>query len=397
MFSRRQREKRFMPTFAKRSNKLRAICLLWLVVWCTGCASQQHHIALMEGAEARLPPGADQVDMLVMSTRERSSVPGVIYTGERARNPSLYNLVVSIPPDKSRKVGEVQWPKGPKPDARTDFVATKANDMNAADVDKWFLNVAGKKRKLFVFVHGFNNTFVSAAYRLAQITHDSGTEAAPVLFTWPSRGRVLGYVYDKESATYSRDALEYLLTRAATDPNVSDITVMAHSMGNWTMVEALRQMSIRQGRIFPKIKNVIMAAPDLDVEVFRSELLQMSEPRPRITIFLSRDDKALALSRWLGGDIDRVGSLDPDKEPYRSKLKEFNIVVINLTQLKVGDTTNHTKFAESPEIVRLIGNRLIEGQEIAGSDLKLGEHISGASVGAAAKLGRSARAAFNGM
>jgi esterase/lipase superfamily enzyme len=241
-----------MPTFAKRSNKLRAICLLWLVVWCTGCASQQHHIALMEGAEARLPPGADQVDMLVMSTRERSSVPGVIYTGERARNPSLYNLVVSIPPDKSRKVGEVQWPKGPKPDARTDFVAT-------------------------------------------------------------------------------------------------------------------------------------------------SELLQMSEPRPRITIFLSRDDKALALSRWLGGDIDRVGSLDPDKEPYRSKLKEFNIVVINLTQLKVGDTTNHTKFAESPEIVRLIGNRLIEGQEIAGSDLKLGEHISGASVGAAAKLGRSARAAFNGM
>jgi esterase/lipase superfamily enzyme len=130
--------------------------------------------------------------------------------------------------------------------------------------------------------------------------------------------------------------------------------------------------------------------------VFRSQLLQMSEPRPRITIFLSRDDKALALSRWLGGDIDRVGSLDPDKEPYRSKLKEFNIVVINLTQLKVGDTTNHTKFAESPEIVRLIGNRLIEGQEIAGSDLKLGERISGASVGAAARLGRSARAAFNG-
>ena len=93
-----------------------------------------------------------------------------------------------------------------------------------------------------------------------------------MLFTWPSRGDVLGYVYDKESATYSRDDLEYLLTRAALDPNVSDITVMAHSMGNWVMMEALRQMSIRQGHVFPKIKNVIMASPDLDVDVFRSSV-----------------------------------------------------------------------------------------------------------------------------
>ena len=384
-----------MPTFAKHSNILRATCLLLLVVCATGCASDQHHIAFLEGVEAAVP-GTSKVDMLVVSTRQRSSVPGAIYTGERASNRSLHNLLVSIPPDQSRTIGQVQWPRGPKPDPRTEFVAIKAHDMDAADVDKWFLNVAGRKRKLFIFVHGFNNTFDTAAYRLAQITHDSGTEAAPVLFTWPSRGRILDYVYDKESATYSRDALEYLLTRAATNPNVSDITVMAHSMGNWTMVEALRQMSIRHGRVFPKIRNIIMAAPDLDVDVFRSQLLQMSAPRPRITIFLSRDDKALALSRWLGGDIDRVGTVDPDQEPYRSKLQEFNIVVINLTRLKVGDPTNHSKFAESPEIVRLIGKRLIEGQEIAGKDLKLGERISGASVGAATRLGRSARAAFNG-
>ena len=146
---------------------------------------------------------------------------------------------------------------------------------------------------------------------------------------------------------------------------------MAHSMGNWVMVEALGQMSIRQGRIFPKIKNVIMASPDLDVDVFRSELLQIAKPRPRTTIFLSQDDKALTLSGHLGGEIDRVGAVDPDKEPYRSKLKEFNIVVINLTKLRTGDELNHSKFAESPEIIRLVGKRLIEGQEIAGRDLTL--------------------------
>lgn len=283
----------------------------------------------------------------------------------------------------------MQWPRGLRPDARTDFVAVKASDMSHADVDRWFLSVAGKKRKLFVFVHGYNNTFQSSAYRLAQITHDSGTEAAPVLFTWPSRGHVLDYVYDKESATYSRDALEYLLTRAAENPNVSDITVMAHSMGNWTMIEALRQMSIRRGRVLPKIKNVIMASPDLDVQVFRSQLLQIAEPRPRITIFLSQDDQALALSRHLGGNIDRVGAIDPDKEPYRSKLKEFHIVVINLTKLRGGDGLHHSKFAQSPEIVRLIGKRLIEGQQIAGRDLTLGERISGATAGVGGSIGHS--------
>ncbi|WP_331373361.1 alpha/beta hydrolase [Sinorhizobium chiapasense] len=327
--------------------------------------------------------------MLVMSTRERSPLPGAVYGGDRAEKQSLYHLVVSIPPDKARKIGEIQWPRGPRGDARTDFVTVEASDMNPADVDRWFLRVAGKKRKLLIFVHGYNNTFATSAYRLAQITHDSRAEAAPVLFTWPSRGHVLDYVYDKESATYSRDALEYLLTRAAANPNVSDITVMAHSMGNWTMVEALRQLSIRRGRLPSKIKNIIMASPDLDVEVFRSQLVQMAEPRPRITIFLSQDDQALALSRHLGGDIDRVGAIDPEREPYRSKLKEFNIVVINLTKLKGGDSFHHSKFAESPEIIRLVGKRLIEGQEIDGRDLTLGERISGATAGAGASIGRS--------
>ena len=210
-----------------------------------------------------------------------------------------------------------------------------------------------------------------------------------MLFAWPSHGNVLDYVYDKESATYSRDDLEYLLTRAALDPNVTDITVMAHSMGNWVMMEALRQMSIRHGHVLPKITNVIMASPDLDVDVFRSQLLQIAEPRPHITIFLSQDDKALALSRRLGGNIDRVGAVDPDKEPYKSKLIEFKLVVINLTHLRAGDAINHSKFAATPEIVRLIGKRLIEGQQVTGTDLTLGERISGVSVGVATGIGRS--------
>jgi esterase/lipase superfamily enzyme len=83
-----------------------------LLAFEAGCVTRQHEIIIPQGGRTIDVAGTDKVDMLVMSTRARSSVPGAIYTGERARERSLYNLVVSIPPDKFRTFGEVQWPKG---------------------------------------------------------------------------------------------------------------------------------------------------------------------------------------------------------------------------------------------------------------------------------------------
>ena len=90
---------------------------------------------------------------------------------------------------------------------------------------------------------------------------------------------------------------------------------------------------------------------------------------------MSRDDSALSLSRFLAGDKDRLGEIDPDAEPYRSKLQRTKIVVIDLTKLPADDPSGHAKFANSPEVVRLIGRRLIEGQAIVGTDLSLGERL----------------------
>jgi esterase/lipase superfamily enzyme len=72
------------------------------------------------------------------------------------------------------------------------------------------------RSKVLVFVHGFNNRFDDAVYRFAQIVHDSKAQVIPVLFTWPSLGetRLRAYTYDRESANYSRDALERSARRA---------------------------------------------------------------------------------------------------------------------------------------------------------------------------------------
>jgi esterase/lipase superfamily enzyme len=79
---------------------------------------------------------------------------------------------------------------------------------------------------------------------------------------------VFDYDYDKESTNYSRVAFEQTLRTLAKDPDVKDVTVMAHSMGTWLAMESLRQMAIRDGRVASKIDNVILASPDIDVDVF---------------------------------------------------------------------------------------------------------------------------------
>ena len=73
-------------------------------------------------------------------------------------------------------------------------------------------------------------------YRFAQIVHDAHVDVAPVLFTWPSGGSEIDYVYDRDSAVYSRDALEAVLQALVKDPTVGSISILAHSMGNYVAV-----------------------------------------------------------------------------------------------------------------------------------------------------------------
>ncbi|MFK8253200.1 alpha/beta hydrolase [Ancylobacter terrae] len=337
--------------------------------------------------------GTSRVDMLVATTRLPSANPADMFTGERGRPTlSFANITVSLPPDSARKIGEVQWPKRVPGNPQTDFVTTRADIINRDQALTWFSSRLKQTpgRRVMVFIHGFNNRFDDAVFRYAQIIHDSGAPVVPILFTWPSRGSVLAYGYDRESTNYSRDALERLLTYIAADPQVGEITVMAHSMGNWVTVEALRQMAIRNKRIPAKIQNIVLAAPDVDVDVFRTQVYDMGEPRPNITVFVSRDDKALAVSRRVWGGVDRLGAVDPDKEPYKSAFERGKITVVDLTKLRTGDPLNHGKFAESPEVVQMIGKRLAEGQTISDSRVGIGDKIIEATAGTAAAVGTAA-------
>jgi esterase/lipase superfamily enzyme len=370
----------------------RVIAVLTVLSVLAGCAGRPEGVLIPTRTQAA---GTSKIDVLVATTRRPTQTPGVLFSGERGKEPVVTEIAVSIPPDKAREIGQVQWPSKLPANPAKEFATVSVTPLATPAAESWLKGHLGKSRRVFVFVHGFNNRYEDAVYRFAQIVHDSNADVAPVLFTWPSRGSIFAYNYDKESTNYSRDALEEMLRRLAKEPNVGEITVMAHSMGSWLTVEALRQMAIRDGRVAPKIQNVILASPDLDVDVFGQQLAEIGEKRPHFTLFVSRDDRALSLSRRISGNIDRLGQVDPTVEPYRSEFEKAGIVVLDLTALKTGDRLNHGKFAESPEVVKLIGNRLIAGQTVTDSDVGLGETLGAVALGTAQTVGSAASVAVS--
>ena len=346
--------------------------------------------------EAVNAPGTSKVDLLVATTRAPADDPAVLFSGERGTGLALSAVTVSIPPEANRTVGQVQWPKKLPADPLKSFTTVSVQSMlGAQQAREWGRAHLTKSRRVMVFVHGFNNRYEDAVFRFAQIVHDSNADVAPVIFTWPSRASIFDYNYDKESTNYSRDSLEELLRNVANEPSVSEVTVMAHSMGTWLAMEALRQMAIRDKHVASKIRNVILAAPDLDVDVFGRQISEIGPKGPKFTIFTSQDDRALLVSRRIAGNVDRLGQIDPATEPYRSALEKLGISVIDLTKMKSGDSLNHGKFAESPEVVKLIGTRLAAGQTVTDSDVGIGEALGSVAIGAANTVGQAASVAVS--
>jgi esterase/lipase superfamily enzyme len=92
----------------------------------------------------------------------------------------------------------------------------------------------------------------------------------------------------------------------------------------------------------------------------------MGSARPPISLFLSRDDRALALSKRIWGDIPRLGDIDPGQEPFRSELANDRIDVYDLTKLAVaGDNAHGRAFEQVTSVVAMIRDRMAQGQSLS--------------------------------
>ncbi|MCU4182268.1 alpha/beta hydrolase [Bosea sp. BH3] len=369
-----------MMCVAKRLRVLMFVLLAPVVL--AGCGTPR----VLELSQAPKADVAGTVQIYVATTREPSAQP-VYFSGERGRRLAFGRLDVTVP--LSHKAGELELPSSGPGDPSKHFTVTQIQKLDLApvlaDVRRDIQRLPAAQRDVLVFVHGYNTNFADAAYRFAQIVYDSGFKGIAVLFTWPSRGELLAYPYDRESAFYSRDFLELNLRAIARDLGPTKMDILAHSMGTMLTLEALRQAAIRgDGDFGGKLRDVILAAPDVDLDVFRT---QMREIRRPVTVFVSADDRALDFSRRFAGDKKRLGAVSSKDTETIAQLEKLGVKLIDLSEISSGDGLNHGKFASSPRVVQLIGERLRQDKGVGFSGPQFGDRLGDVAGGVVGTVG----------
>ena len=176
-----------------------------------------------------------------------------------------------------------------------------------------------------------------------------------MLFTWPSKAALLAYGADKESATASRDAYLNLLNDLADMPGIGRIHILAHSMGTWLTMEALRERpSSGSPDLHGKLGNVMLAAPDIDLSVFKQQIARLDPSH--FSVYVSKDDRALQVSASIQGDR-RLGSLDPESDHDRDLIEKLGIGVYDISYLS-SNLIGHDNYANAPQVVRQIDSRV---------------------------------------
>ncbi|MEM7475411.1 MAG: alpha/beta hydrolase [Planctomycetota bacterium] len=169
--------------------------------------------------------------------------------------------------------------------------------------------MSAKGKSLLVFVHGYNVSFEEAAHRTAQMSFDLSFPGAAAFFSWPSQDNWYQYQADRKNIELSIEPLNGFLTQLVKESKAESIHLVAHSMGNVALTGALAKMSESPSE--PPFSQVILAAPDLDADVFRHVIapgiLGMAN---QYTLYTSKNDLALVASRYFNAG-QRIGESLP--------------------------------------------------------------------------------------
>jgi len=279
--------------------------------------------------------------------RTASFKPSQTYGGQR--DILTYGICeVSIPRD--HRMGEIErpvvWKLEFREDPKKHVVLLSVTEQDKAaffkSINQRIASSPGSNA--FVFVHGYNTTFAAAARRTAQMTYDLGFNGAPVFYSWPSQGTAQGYPIDEANVEWSQANLKAFLEDFAKTTEAENIFLVAHSMGNRALTGALRDIYVEKPALRGRFKEVILAAPDIDADVFKRDIApRIVTDTPGVTLYASSRDEALKASKKFHG-YPRAG------DSYEGLIIRPGIETIDSTDVKTS-FLGHSYFAQSNSII----------------------------------------------
>ncbi|MDA7426263.1 alpha/beta hydrolase [Thalassococcus lentus] len=260
--------------------------------------------------------GFAEVDVYYATDRARSGRqdPTEFYSGRRGKKLELGIATVTIP--NTHVPGTVERPSVWRLDFRRNASRhVLLQKIEPLDDGSFFGRLQGEFREdagrdMFVYIHGFNHDFEYAAQRAAQLAYDMGSAAVPVLFSWPSRNTTVGYIADAAVVRLSGRRLAVFLEDLVAKSGAETIHIIAHSMGNRALTDALEIMALErrvQPQDDPVFGQVMFAAPDVDAQLFAAMARVFRPLAKRMTLYASSKDWALVSSRKLHGSAPRAG------------------------------------------------------------------------------------------
>ncbi|AGT11689.1 alpha/beta hydrolase [Paracoccus aminophilus] len=282
------------------------------------------------------PAGARIVRVLAVTTRAPEAQTPGSYGATRAASPGWLSYEVSVPP--GHQPGQIEWPDRSSSAARN-FVVRSQTPLSREGFAKRL-----PREGVGLYIHGFNTRFHEALFRTAQLSVDAHMEEEPILFTWPSAGNAGAYLADRDASDFSRAALADLLRLLTKDRSVSKpVPVLAHSMGARLTMETLVQLRLAgRGDVLDRIE-LILAAPDIDIDLFRAQMASVGKMRHPITVLVASDDPALKISSRLAARRMRLGLADVHDPAIQRLAVESGIRIIDITEVETRDPA-HSRY-----------------------------------------------------
>ena len=150
--------------------------------------------------------------------------------------------------------------------------------------------------------------------------------------------------YDKDSALFARQSFLQIIARLHDELGIETINVIAHSMGNLVVVDALRESA---GSLKPvSINQLVMASPDVAMDMYIAALPNLAKVTKGMTLYASSADKALKISAELAS-FPRAGGIGPTGPVVFPPLETIDVTAIGDELLGL----NHTEFATNRAVM----------------------------------------------
>jgi esterase/lipase superfamily enzyme len=372
----------FDPAEAEQQRRDPDIDLLFITDRARPTAAE---LAAQDEGERPLPYGQQRARHIAFGSAEVRVVPGLDWETLREQSKLAERTrEVNLELGEVRELGA--FPEEPYRLQRVDDSTILRDRSELADHFAAKASLQGEvqrrlakspRREVMLYVHGFNETFETAAFTAAELCHFLGREQVCAFFTWPASSTgnfLISYTTTTESAEFAVEHLKKSIRMLAMTPEVESLQILAHSRGTALTLTAVRELvleSIAAGKEpaeLLKIDNLVLLSPDIDVDIAGQQITGfLSDPdlvtvwpdarlprvlKGRLTVYASPEDRALLVSQILFRSRNRVGQLRPEDIPDRAQRYFETLGRLDLISYegKRTDLFGHSYFTTNPQV-----------------------------------------------